>query len=440
MTARSALLLAGALLAAGCAGTATPPPPAFVHGPERREEPGLVAPGPRAFPAEWQGKDLGLPELFRLADANSPAIEAARHRRDAALGAALQAGLYPNPTLETAIRDARTSSPSSSEMNTFGGIAQPIIVGGRRGRAMEAADALAEAAEQDLEDERCRVLAEVYAAYVDILYFQAATELNRALLAEADDLVARARTPADRARASIQAEERALEVVRLSAEAVYATDRLERYLGGVRPVPDQIRGQLVRGIVPEALAVQAHEAVDAHPEVLAAEARAAAAERAARQARAEVVPDITVRAGIGHNGRRDESFAEAGISVPIPAWNRNQGRIAEADGEQAAAEQAVREARDRLASEFRIVVQQVNEWHTLSGEYGRLIAPESRRAHHEAREAYAAGGPFLEVLDTQRDWFRAANQELYFRWRLNQSYAELWRLRGGPAEAFHRDP
>ena len=437
---RSPLLLAPLALCA-CI-TSAPPPADFSHGPAPVGAPDLVAPAEASFPEAWRGKTLALHDLFALADANSPAIAAAVARRDAAEAALEQAGLYPNPSLDTGARELPLASGASTDDSAaFAGVSQPVVVGKRRHRAVDAARARLAQADHALEDTRCNVLFEVYRAYVEILYFTQASELNRALLAEADALVrATADDPAANRRARVQADERALEVVRYAAEAVYAADRLERFLGGVRPSPDQIHGQLVVGIVPAALAVQELDAVERHPEVLALHAEVEAATLDARRLRAELTPDVTVRVGAAHVGDRDEALGEVGLSVPIPIWDRSQGAIAEAEARAREADARLREARDRLRSEFRIVVQQVNEWDTLSSEYARVIVPPAEAAYRDAVEKLARGeATMTDVLDAQREWFRLANTQLQYLLRLNVVHAQLWRLAGGRAEAFH-DP
>src|SRR5205807_9848997 len=64
-----------------------------------------VGAGPQAVPGP-AGKPLTLADLQRLARANSPLLRQAAADVEAAKGAALQAGLYPNPTLGTLTQTA----------------------------------------------------------------------------------------------------------------------------------------------------------------------------------------------------------------------------------------------------------------------------------------------------------------------------------------------
>ena len=64
------------------------------------------------------------------------------------------------------------------------------------------------------------------------------------------------------------------------------------------------------------------------------------------------MPNVTVQAGAQHDNTTDDNVANVQVSVPLPIFNRNQGAIAQACGELAAAQAALE--RRELALEQRL--------------------------------------------------------------------------------------
>ena len=99
-------------------------------------DPILPAPTPRAVTAPTAPAALGLADLVRLALDNNPSLRQSLYDVDAAQGRAVQAGLYPNPTV----------SVIGEEIGRRGGIhtlplvSQEIVTGGKLGLSRAVAE------------------------------------------------------------------------------------------------------------------------------------------------------------------------------------------------------------------------------------------------------------------------------------------------------------
>ena len=75
---------------------------------------------------------------------------------------------------------------------------------------------------------------------------------------------------------------------------------------------------------------------------------------AVQRASAGRVPNVNVQAGVQYDNAAQDTIANVQVSMPIPVFDRNQGAIAQACGELAAA-QAALEARE-LAIQQRLAI------------------------------------------------------------------------------------
>lgn len=102
--------------------------------------PGVLLPlatplAPPVAPASALGPPLTLAGAIRTALDNNPEIQVARREIEAAQGARIQAGVFPNPTLTAQIEDPRRDSRTNTVL-----LSQPFELGGQRAARIEAAE------------------------------------------------------------------------------------------------------------------------------------------------------------------------------------------------------------------------------------------------------------------------------------------------------------
>ncbi len=69
---------------------------------------------------------------------------------------------------------------------------------------------------------------------------------------------------------------------------------------------------------------------ESHPGILAAKQEAEAAEKYVERVKAERMSMVNVQGSYGRNTAENKNIFSAGISMPLPVFNRNQGKILEA--------------------------------------------------------------------------------------------------------------
>ena len=142
------------------------------------------------------------------------------------------------------------------------------------------------------------------------------------------------------------------------------------------------------------------------PDVLAAEADLRRANADLYLQRAMRVPDPTLSLQVEHNppggGPPIDTYG-AGVSFPLPLWNRNGGNIgmAQAASEQAvlALEKARFQARSDLANAREAHAEAVARW----TRYHDQIVPRSAKVRETIAFAYRRGGVSLvDLLEAER--------------------------------------
>lgn len=372
---------------------------------------------------------LTLAEARIRARQASPDIVIARQAVAAAAGRERQSGAWPNPTLSYG-REQTTRSGETNNQNIFT-LEQPVEVGGQRGARRRVARLQREAAEARLAAVVAQVDNEVAGVYAT-----AVAARRRAALAEeaARSFEAARRVSRERFAAgdisAYQHRRLALESARylaLRSEAVVASDSalraLSTLLGNVHPGVPAEPFSLADTITPRPLSLSVDSlvamALRSRPDLRAAVLEADAAAAALRARVAERIPTPVLVGGFKNErvagGETFNGFV-AGVSVPLPLWNRRGGAITTARAE-AAGRDAEHERLRRQT--VRAVVDAYESHQAIAGQLTELeghLGEEARKATHAAEVAYAEGEiSLVEWLDSVRSYQEAESM-----------YASLW--------------
>lgn len=440
----AASLIALALLG-GCAGVR----PGSIEDTQRGVAARFTPPHDPQIDALIARGKLQREDLRRIARALNPELARMRSNIDVARGRMREAGLYPNPSVEVGQTGVPVSRDGQGMTEAY--LAQPIIVGRRRSAAVEAAEAELAAAER-MYDARARALDDaIDAAWVEYLFYRESASASMDLLdiVDRDHALASEREranpeePHESLRAHVHITELELEVTRFTSERLYAFQRLTRLMGTTAPRINDIEGEMLPGTPRGLLQYDKDTAIAQHPDSALAVARIRAAEFGARVPRAERIPDITLRAGGSYDNDMDEGFVGGGLVIPIPVFDRNQGRIEEADSLIEASRLDAEDTRQRLDLSFTESSQMVTEYDTLATVYADAILPAAAAAHAKIVEDYLGEKVgFINVLDGQRTLINARLKSIEYRYLLNLAIARLRNLRGdgdpiAPAEHSH---
>jgi len=421
------------LLIAGCvgAGLGPPsyidflPPPAVEGGGVRVRE--LV-----------ETPNASLSQLLEAAELGNPRIEAARHSAGAAAGRAWQAELYPNPTLEFEAEGVPAGSPGLERSENTVSLTQPLIVGGRRSAAIAAARAAGDARSLTLEQTRRDVAAETRRVWTDLLYLQGAAALTSDLVTAARStheiastrLEARATPESEVLKAQVEVDRLELRLRRLGRDRHAALQRLASLVGLEQVALVRLSGQLPRELPVLEFSALVGRLVE-HPGLLAAKTRTRAALRQVDLAEAQRIPDLGLRFAYGRNNSSDQQILEGGISIPLPLFNRNQGRIHSAQQVAKQRQRSAEAMERRLHADLASALADYGSARDAAATHREQIVPAAERAFTLVREGYRAGrAGFLDLLDAQRTLAQVRLSELTALRDAHRALSRLTQLTG----------
>ncbi|MCQ8182653.1 TolC family protein [Methylomonas sp. SURF-1] len=392
----------------------------------------------RSVPEEPTGS-LVLSQALALALTQNPELSAFSWESRAQEAATLQAGLFPNPTF-----NANAANFGNQVIKGFDGdvvtleLSQLIELGGKRTARMEAASLTKQLADWDYETKRADVLTQVTQAFIDVLAAQQRLALTQQIheLANQTTVTTSARvqvgkvspveeTKAKVARASVQ-----IELMRAQKELEAARKRLAAGWGSTTPRFEAVSGNLE--------SIQAPASLDSLMQRLSKNPDLArwATEITQRQAlitmeKSKAIPDVTATVGASKYLMPNDYALVVGFSVPLPVFDRNQGRIQEAEHRLTKAEEELRSTEVRITTALNTAYQALDTAYSEIITLQQDILPGAQSAYDAAREGYRLGKfGFLDVLDAQRTLFGAKNQYLLALAEYHKSVASVERLVG----------
>jgi len=402
-------------------GDASLPPP---------KKPPAVGTGVTPQPAAGD-PTVGLPDLIRMAVEQNPRLARVGWAVETARGRAVQAGLYPNPTLSVT-GDELGDRTGPGGIWTAPYFSQEIVTGDKLGLSRAAALKEVDQATLAVVAERYRVFTEVRQNYYEVVTLQRRAEVLSELVALAERTVENANT----LRKAKEIAE--IDVIQLDVD-------LERYRAELeatrRTLPAAFRRLVSSAGVPDLPYAAVTGSLDAplpdydldrvrayvvgiHPEVRSAQIGVERARLAVKRATVEPIPNVTLGTGyIRQNQNKSDDWVIA-ASIPVPLFNRNQGNILSAKGQLGEAVADVGRAQNDLVARVATAFATYAAARDRAGRYKTAILPKARDSYQLSLKAYQGGQfEYLRVLQAQRA-VAEANLE-YLR-----SLGEAWRAAG----------
>jgi cobalt-zinc-cadmium efflux system outer membrane protein len=361
-----------------------------------------------AGPSWTAAGTFDLPSLWNLALANNPALRQAEAEIDAAQGRRIQSRKYPNP------RFLYRESVLGTTQNPIGDLSleatQEIVTGGKRRLDMALARQAIDLASLGFQERKFEVLTALRRAYYDYVGWAHTLRVNAQTVAALEQglnitrrLVedAKIRPRTDLVRLGAVLEEARLTQRRAEISLQSAWRQLAAEIGlPDLPTPDQPAAW--EGPIPPWQAdVVIQRVLAVHTELKRAALGTERARVAVERARADAVPNLTVGGGYSANYPEHQHGGTVLLEVPLPLWDRNQGRIHEAQARLAQARATERNASNRLIRDtnealgrFEAGRQRVER---LSGD---ILPPlvESLDLLRRGYQTGAAGISFADVL------------------------------------------
>ncbi|MEW5683304.1 MAG: TolC family protein [Pseudomonadota bacterium] len=348
-------------------------------------------------------------ELLAQSQSTAPRLAEARADIARAQGLARQAAVFPNPTVGIQMENFSGSGPyrGTRLSETTATLQQPLELGGKRQARMAAGRAEVGAAQA-----RARRAQVDYA--FDLAVGYATAEASDRRMALAQETLTLAQEDARIASALVDAGREA-ELRRLQAQAAVQSARagvdeakaaratafgnLTALSGAPAPLTSvttsllDSRDPLIRGVTPASATAAAY---------VAAQAEREAATRRLQVERRRAVPDVTVSVGFRRFEEADATAMIAGVSVPLPLFDRNRGNIAAAQADISAADARMNAARLEAEAAVRVSVERIAaaETRVVAAKEGERTAEEAYRL---ARVGYEAGKlPLVELVNARR--------------------------------------
>jgi cobalt-zinc-cadmium efflux system outer membrane protein len=385
-------------------------------------------------PAEPQGR-LDLPELWDIALVNNPAVREAGADVQAARARLTQAGLYPNPRFrfsqDTIGSSIARPGNSAYEFN------QEIVTAGKRRLDIAVAQREVSSAEVGLTGRKFEALTRIRRAYYDYLALWG-------ILGEYDETVAALEKAAEATRKQVETAKTRPKTDLLRQEALLEEAKINRdrtwdaLHGAWRQLAAEVGvdelplaaevGTLPKGPPAWDDGAVLQRVLATNTAIRQAAVEVDRARAAVDRARAGAIPNVVV--GGGYNADRTDQTAGGlvNVEVPLPLWDRQQGKIREAAAKLAAARAAARGAETKLT---RDVAEALARYQAAKRQVERTeseVLPRLAESLTLLRKAFEAGSAqvtFNDVLTTEQHVLTARITLAEARRALWQAVADL---------------
>jgi cobalt-zinc-cadmium efflux system outer membrane protein len=397
---------------------------AFPQVPETGADP-VPQPGP-------DGKPLDLPALQAMALATNPTIRQAAEDIAGARGGALQAGLYPNPTVGYE-GDQMNSSKTSGQQGGF--VEQLIKTPGKLSLARSAAEVDVRNAELAMRKSQLDLMTQVRTYYFAVLVAQENMVVSRALMSLADEVyqlqLKQLRGDQAAAYEPLQLHVFAMQahgnVVQARNRYLAAWRQLATALGKADMPPTELAGGADRAVPLYPFDdVRAHM-LECHTDVATAKNTILKQEYILRLQRLTPYPDLTTHVAIQKDTTGDPHTVQVSVQmgIAIPVWDRNQGNILQAQAQLAHANEDVARVELDLNQRLAEAYERYRDNVTLTTYYRDSILPNQVRVYRGIYKKYlgaAVAGQvqFNDVVVAQQTLSQALQtylQSLQAQWQ-----------------------
>ena len=362
------------------------------------------------------------------------------------MGKAIQAGLYPNPTVRYA---ADQIGVEGTPGEFHGGIiSQEIVRAGklRLSRAkflqrVQAAEALAVA-------QQFRVCNDVAIHYYQLLALKQKIKIKTELLKSLEDRAVTTREAYQMGQANNAALRKSnvdlrrsnLELLQLNNQSQQTLRTLSALVGAELSDVDGVLEGLPTDVDFDGLLYALYEN---SPELLAAKSKLEGDRITIQREQVEPIPNLNLEGGAGYDFETGETVAVAGVSIRLPIFDRNQGTIQQARADMARQCAEIARIQARLKQDLSAEYQKYVTATQYLQHYREFILPDLREAYRLTLESYQANRETWEnVLMNQQDYYQARMEYIHWltEWRSSEVLLDGMLLRGGLMAAQNPTP
>lgn len=353
---------------------------------------------------------LTLNDSIRRARERNFAAAAARLNVGAARADRLSAGLFPNPLLSFNNTFVDLQAPRAGSQ-VAARIDQPIETFGKRRHRIEASEFAVASSDFQRRQQLRQLTFDVETLFFRILMLQKNLRLAEGS-AERFKEILRVNTlrfqkgeisEAELMKVRLQQLDYQNDIVSIRLEIQEEERRLKELLVLDPSVPLELAGELqyeARSIDIEKLK---EEAIRLRPDVQAVESDLRKVRSEARLARAMRYPNVSVGVEYDTVGPDYHGLVGAGLSFPLPIFDRNQGEVRKADLHLQAAKLSLKEKEHQVLLEVEYACREVLQKRSQVSLFESQLLGDAVSSREIAERAYAKGGAsLLELFDAER--------------------------------------
>ena len=374
---------------------------------------------------------LSLEDAVEIAINNNPIIKSKGHSIEEAKGRIRQANLLPNPEIELFTEEMPSNEMGLGRSQNMVSLSQRLEIGGKRrlrtGVAKKEKDILG----LDLLITIADITAKVKKAFFDALtsqdeleFAKEALEIAESLKAISDEkfnagIIARIEV----LKANVEFSNAKMKVIVTERNRLNSIKKLQTIMG----TPNISLNELYPISIVDTPLLKMEKLEDMlltnYPAVQAQKKIVELSLLKVKEARKNAIPDINASVGYKRLSETDEDTIQAGIKLPLPIFNRNQGKITEAN----AFSDKAKDDEIAIRNELLLLLNKAFSSYISSREqvscYINTIIPQAEESLNIAKQGYRRGEfDYIVVLDAQRT---LANTRISYIKIMNELFSSI---------------
>ncbi len=352
---------------------------------------------------------MTLESLQGMALSRNPTLVQAQAQVDAARGAALQAGLPPNPNVGYVAEQIGVNGTAGELQGGY--VSQEFVRGNKLGLSRAKYAQRVQIAETNLAAQRQRIENDVAIRFYQALASQRLIDIHQQTVDTAQDNVLTSKEmlnmgqigEAEVLQGEIELRRESLKLKQTSNELDQRWRELLSFVGIPCLQPTALQGTLESEQSPLDWELALNQLLASSPQLVAAQQKIRHDEIVIKRELAEPIPNLTVQLTTGYNAETSQSTSGVNAGLPLPIFNRNQGTVRQARADlsrsYAEVERLQLELTMGLAKQFR---DYTSAWQHVQ-EYEQTMLPKARSAVQILERSYKERrATWMSVLSAKR--------------------------------------
>ncbi len=367
-------------------------------------------------------EEITITEAIETALKNNPNLKAFEYGIITLEKQKIQAGLIPNPEagfeMENFLGGKELSGFQGTEYTLVA--SQLFEIGGKRSSRVNLAETEIISSRGDFELLKLDVIANVKSTFFSLYQIQKQIEQQRKFVELNDEIL---KTVSERVKAgrTSPAEESKVRVALINSRI--DLDRFQRNFTSIQAQLNTLLGTTGKNIVPTTTLFDSISTqptieeitgnIEEIPSIKSLQNEVNIREAALELEKSLGVPDLTVSGGIRYlNELKTNSFV-AGVIIPLPFFNTNQGNIQAAEVRLEQMDAIKNSRRLNVIALLNTAFNNLLSAYNNSQQLKNNIIPEAENAYEITRQGYIQGRfAFIDLLDAQRTLFETQTQFL----------------------------